>query len=123
MIGLGRWSVYRVRTSLLAIVWDRHKVIDLWEWLICGGDRLGRFYCKCDVKAILVSSLDATPLAAIFKPLHSLFTQLIHPFPTRHMYIGCQSNPFLGSQDQIITDSLGTIFKSQLSLFRQLLHL
>ena len=27
--------------------WERNKAIDIWQWSVCGGDRLERFYCTC----------------------------------------------------------------------------
>ena len=31
--------------SVLAIVWDGNKAVDIGEWAVCGGGRLERFYC------------------------------------------------------------------------------
>ena len=47
VMDLGRWSIWGVRISAWAIVWDRNKGIDIGEWSICGGGLLERLYCTC----------------------------------------------------------------------------
>ena len=49
MVNLGRWSVYGVRISIWAIIWDRNKTIDIGERSIWGGGQLERFYCTTTI--------------------------------------------------------------------------
>ena len=37
---------YRYNGIVWAIIWDQNKAIDIWEWSVTRGGRLGRFYCK-----------------------------------------------------------------------------
>ena len=42
---------------LWAIVWDPNKVINIGEWVMCGGGWLERFYCMLYILCIIIHSI------------------------------------------------------------------